>query len=276
VSGATETSKVTSKDGTAIAYERQGSGPAVMLVAGGLDDGLENGPLAAALASDFTAYNYNRRGRGNSGSTLPYALEREIEDIDALIAVAGGSAHVYGVSSGGALALEAASAGLAIDRVAVYEVPWNMAVDWPQRWGDYVAALEGALAEDRRGDAVELFLRMAGSSDEEVARVRSSPYWAGMTALAHTLAYDAACLGNGQPPVDRLAKITQTTLVATGAAHPDGSPEWVQALDAAADAIAARIARAERRVLEGQSHVVEPATFAPVLARFFAEGASTL
>jgi pimeloyl-ACP methyl ester carboxylesterase len=263
-------SAVTSKDGTAIAYEREGRGPAVVLVTGGLDDGSENAPLAAALASDFTVFNYSRRGRGQSGDTAPYALEREIEDIAALIAAAGGSAHVYGVSSGGALALEAAAAGLAVESLAVYEVPWNMADDWPRRWSAYVAGLEEALAEGRRGDAVELFLRVAGSSDEEVAGIRSSPYWAGMEELAHTLAYDATCLGSGRPPSDRLAKIAAPTLVATGAAHPPGSPEWVQALDAAADATAASIPRAERRVLGGQSHVVDATTFAPTLARFLA------
>jgi pimeloyl-ACP methyl ester carboxylesterase len=100
--------------------------------------------------------------------------------------------------------------------------------------------------------------------------VRASPYWAGMEALAHTLAYDAECLGDGRPPADRLARITQPTLVATGAGHPAGSPEWVRALDAAADMIAASIPRATRRVLAGQGHVVEPESFAPVLAGFFA------
>ncbi|MBA3261327.1 MAG: alpha/beta fold hydrolase [Thermoleophilaceae bacterium] len=133
-----EISRVISKDGTSIAYERVGKGPAVILVTGGLDDGSENAPLATELAESFTAYNYNRRGRGESGDTLPYALDREIEDIEARVAEAGGSAHLYGVSSGGALALEAAAAGVAIDKLAVYEVPYNMADDWPQRWGEYV------------------------------------------------------------------------------------------------------------------------------------------
>jgi pimeloyl-ACP methyl ester carboxylesterase len=263
---------VTSKDGTPIAYERMGSGPAVILVTGGLDDGSENTPLAAELAEHFTAYNYSRRGRGNSGDTLPYAVQREIEDIGALVAEAGGSAHLYGVSSGGALALEAAAAGIAIDKLAVYEVPYNMAGDWRQRWRDYVAQLGAALAEDRRGDALGLFMWLAGSSDEDVAAVRSSPYWPGMEAVAHTLAYDAACLGDGRPPAARLANITQPTLVATGGPHPPGAASWVLALDQAADAIAASIPHAERRTIEGQSHVVDPKALAPVLARFFTSG----
>jgi len=123
-------SRVTSKDGTSIAYDRHGSGPAVILVGGGLVDPAtgragrsENAPLARELAEHFTVYNYDRRGRGDSGDTLPYALEREIEDLEALITEAGGSAHLYGVSSGGALVLEAAAAGIAADRLAMYEVP---------------------------------------------------------------------------------------------------------------------------------------------------------
>ena len=105
--------RVTSNDGTTIAYDRKGSGPAVVLVGGALDDGAENASLVPALAEHFTVYNYARRGRGASGFTEPYAVEREIEDLDALIAEAGGSAHLFGASSGGALALEAAAAGSA-------------------------------------------------------------------------------------------------------------------------------------------------------------------
>jgi pimeloyl-ACP methyl ester carboxylesterase len=262
---------VTSRDGTAIAFERRGDGPAVILVGGGFDDGAENAPLAAALAGEFTVYNYSRRGRGKSGDTQPYALAREIEDVAALIALAGGSAHVHGVSSGGALVLEAAAAGVAFDHIAVYEIPWNMADDWPRRWGDYVARLHAALARQSRGEAVELFLRVAGSADDGIASLQRSPYWAGMRELAHTLAYDAACLGDGRPPAERLARITRPTLVATGADHAPASPEWVRALDAAADEVAARIPRARRRRLAGESHVVNAETFAPVLAHFFGE-----
>jgi pimeloyl-ACP methyl ester carboxylesterase len=263
-------SRVTSRDGTSIAYARAGSGPAVILVTGGLDDGSENAPLAAELAERFTAYNYTRRGRGESGDTLPYSLEREIEDIEALVAEAGGSAHLYGVSSGGALVLEAAAAGVAVDRLAVYEVPYNVADDWPRRWREYVERLGSALAEDRRGDALELFMRVADTPDETIAGARSSPYWPGMEAIAHTLAYDAACLGDGQPPAARLAKITQPTLVATGVGgRLPGAAEWARALDDAADAIAASIPQAQRQIVEGQAHVVDPKVLAPVLERFF-------
>jgi pimeloyl-ACP methyl ester carboxylesterase len=213
--------RVTSKDGTSIAYERIGSGPAVILVGGGFVDHSENAPLAAELARQFTVYNYDRRGRGQSGDTLPYAVDREIEDIEALIAEAGGSAHLYGASSGGALALQAAAAEVAVDRLAVYEVPYSMAEEALRRWQEYVEQLGALLAEGRRGDAAELFMRVAGATEEMIAGARSSPVWPGLEALAHTLAYDAACIGNGRPPTARLATITRPTLVATGGASPD-------------------------------------------------------
>jgi hypothetical protein len=157
-----------SKDGTSVAYERMGSGPAVILVTGALDDGAENAPLAAELTEAFTVLNYARRGRGASGDTRPYAVDREIEDLDALIAAAGGSAHVYGASSGGALALEACAAGLAIDKVAVYEVPYFTGDEALQRWQEYVSQLETVLADGRPGDALELFHRLSGFSHERI------------------------------------------------------------------------------------------------------------
>jgi pimeloyl-ACP methyl ester carboxylesterase len=264
--------RVTSKDGTSIAYERVGRGPAVILVGGGAVDRSENAPLAPELAEQFTVYNYDRRGRGESGDTLPYAVEREIEDIDALIAEAGGSAHLYGISSGGALALEAAATRLAIDKVAVYEVPYNVADGWPQRWREYVEELGSLLAAGRRGDAFARFMRLADTPEEVIASARSSPMWPDLEAIAHTLAYDAACLGDGRPPVARLAQISQPTLVATGTTGrmPDAA-SWVKALDPAADAIAASIPRAERRTIEGQGHVVDPKMLAAVLADFFGD-----
>jgi pimeloyl-ACP methyl ester carboxylesterase len=197
-------------------------------------------------------------------------VEREIEDIEALIAEAGGLADLYGVSSGGALALEAAAAGVAVGMLAVYEVPYNMAEDWPRRWQTYVEQLGATLAEDRRGDALELFLRVTGASDDDIAGARSSPFWAGGEALAHTLAYDAACLGDGQPPAARFARITQPTLVATGIGPGEpGAAGWVLALGPGADAIAASIPHAERRVFEGQSHVADPEAVALELDGFF-------
>jgi pimeloyl-ACP methyl ester carboxylesterase len=150
---------VLSSDGTPIAYERSGEGPAVILV-GGLVDRTENMPLAQALAEHFTVYIYDQRGRGHSGDTQPYNVRREIEDLGAVIALAGGSAHVYGASAGGALGLEAAAAGLPIDRLAVYEVSYGI-TDGPEQWRQYISTLEGLIADGRRGDAFALFMRTA-------------------------------------------------------------------------------------------------------------------
>jgi pimeloyl-ACP methyl ester carboxylesterase len=262
--------RVTSKDGTSIAYDRQGIGPAVILVGGAFVDRSENAPLAAELAAWFTVYNYDRRGRGQSGDTLPYAVQREIEDLEALIAEAGGSAHLYGISSGGALVLEAAAAGVAADRLAVYEVPYNMAEDGPRQQREYVETLERLLAEGRRGDAAALFMRVAGATEEMIEGASSSPVWPGLEAIAPTLAYDAACLGDGRPPTARLARITRPTLVATGGASADsfvaGGGDF---FDQAADAIAASVPQAQRVTVEGQTHMVDPKALAPVLERFF-------
>jgi pimeloyl-ACP methyl ester carboxylesterase len=261
---------VTSKDGTAIAYDRTGSGPPVILVGGATVLRGGNAPLAAELSDSFTVFNHDRRGRGDSGDTLPYAVEREIEDIDALIVAAGGSAHLYGISSGGALALEAAAAGVAVERLAVYEVPYDMADDTPRRQRAYVEQLRALLAEGRRGDAAELFMRTVGTPDEMIAGAKASPMWPGLEAIAHTLVYDAACLGTGHPPTERLARITCPTLVAMGGASPDsylgGGDDF---FGQAAEAIAACIPDAECQVIEGQTHMVDPAVLAPVLARFF-------
>lgn len=262
---------VTSRDGTPIAYERAGSRPAVILVGGGLDDGSENAPLVPELAGRFTVLNYARRGRGASGDTPPYSVHREIEDLDALITAAGGSASVFGASSGGALVLEAAAAGLPIDKVAVYEVPYMSDETAVAHWSEYVGRLAAALAENRRADALALFMRLAGSSEDDIAGARDSGFWPALLRLAPTLAYDAACLGDGRPPVARLATIARPVLVATGGV-PDPRMGGLRPgyFDEAADAIAAALPDATRRIVAGQSHVADPEVFAKVLADFFA------
>jgi hypothetical protein len=262
---------VTSKDGTSIAYERSGQGPAVVLVGGALDDGAENAPLAAELSNRFTVYNYARRGRGDSGDTPPYAVQREIEDLEALIAEAGGSAHLYGVSSGGALVLEAAAAGAPVDRLGVYEVPYILDAGgphWYQADGVQAAAL---VADGRRGEALELFMRRVGSPDEVIAQARQSPYWPGLEAIAHTLAYDAACVGDGPPPAERLGTIARPALVATGGPRSDpyASGQPADFFDRAADAIAAAVPGARRQTFTGQGHVADPALVAARLEGFF-------
>ncbi len=261
---------VASKDGTLIAHTRDGAGPPIVLVGGGLDDGTENTPLVPELSRSFTMYNYARRGRGGSGDTPPYSLEREIEDLDAVITVAGGSAHLYGVSSGGGLALEAAAAGLPVGRIAVYEVPYCVAPDTLSRAQDFVAGLGPLLAQDRRGDTIAHFMRFAGASEEDIEQGRNHPMWAASEALAHTLAYDTACMANYDLPTERFATIRQPTLVATGSQpNPVMNALPPDFFERAADAIAACVPQAERHTFAGEGHVADPAAVAPVLRRFF-------
>lgn len=257
---------VTSKDGTPIAYECTGSGAALVLV--GPRD--ETGPLAAELAGGFTVYTYDQRGYGESGDTSPYAVRREIEDLEALVGVAGGRAHLYGASAGGALVLEAAAAGLPADRLAVYEVPYGLA-DGPRQWRAYVEELETLLAAGRRGDVFACFMRIAGSPDEDIAAARRSPAWPALEAIAHTRLYGAYVLGDGRPPSTRLARITQPTLVLTGSVlSPHMARLRPDTFRRAADAIAASIPDAERRTIEGQTHMVDKSALVPVLEEFFA------
>ncbi|WP_173063713.1 alpha/beta fold hydrolase [Phytohabitans houttuyneae] len=255
--------RVVSRDGTPIAYTREGSGPALVLVGGALDDGSENAPLVPALAAHFTVYNYARRGRGGSGDTPPYAVEREVEDLAALAAEAGEPVHLYGVSSGGMFALEAAAAGVPVARLALYEVPYDPSPDAGGRYDEYRERLAEALAAGRRDGALELFMRLAGSSDTEIEGARQSPYWAGLEELAPTLAYDAALYG--PPPAARLAAVTRPALVATG-----GGNEF---FEYAADALAGLLPDAVRATFARQGHVADPSVVAPALRRFLlAEG----
>ena len=197
---------VTSADGTSIAYEQAGAGPAVILVDGALCFRAFGpmGALAALLAPHCTVITYDRRGRGESGDTPPYAIAREVEDIAALIGAAGGAAGVYGISSGAFLALNAARdlAGT-ITRVALYEPPASLDAERIRRFTEYRAQLDALLAAGRRGDAVTLFMRLVGAGlagDEGAApqdagaRLRQTPVWPIFESVAPTLAYDAATM----------------------------------------------------------------------------------
>ncbi|WP_203417357.1 alpha/beta fold hydrolase [Jiangella ureilytica] len=207
---------VTSADGTTIGYDRlSDDGPALVLVGGGLDDGAENVSLGEHLAAaGFAVVNYRRRGRGDSGDTEPYAVEREVEDLAAVIdaTAAGGRPHLFGASSGAALALEAAAAGLPAERIAVHEVPYLLGDEMTAAWRHYVADLDAALGRGDRDEALRRFMRLAGSSEEDIAGAEAAPVWPALRELAPTLRYDAACLGDGPPPADRLAKVAQPVL----------------------------------------------------------------
>ncbi|MBQ0996037.1 alpha/beta fold hydrolase [Streptomyces sp. RK62] len=256
--------KTISADGTSLAYASRGEGPPVILVSGAMSTGDTVAPLAEALADRFTAVVYDRRGRGASGDTQPYAVEREVEDLAALIGAVGGEAALYGVSSGGALALRAAASGLPVRRIAVYEVPFAVYEGGAEERAEYTERLTSALEQDRRGDAVELFLRLTGLGEGLIQGARQSPMWPGMESIAPSLAYDDAVMGDGLVPEARLASITAPVLSLAGGA----SPEWMRE---AARIVADTAPRGTYRVLERQSHMVEPEVLAPVLTEFFGQ-----
>lgn len=263
---------VTSADGTSIGYDiLSDEGPTVVLVGGGLDDGSENLPLGEHLTAQFTVVNYRRRGRGDSGDSQPYSVAREIEDLAAVIEAAGERAHLFGASSGGALALQATAAGLPVDRVAVHEVPYQVGDEMLTTWRDYTRDLTAALDADDRDQALRLFMRLAGSSDDDIAGAEASPFWPGLRALAPTLRYDAACLGDGAPPADQLGAVAQPVLLTTGATiDPRSAGLSIDYFGAAADATAAHLPDARRTTLEVAGHVADPALLGPVLTTFYA------
>lgn len=254
--------KAVSRDGTAIAFERFGDGPPLVLVNGANCTRGTDVPLATGLAADHTVYVYDRRGRGDSGDTAPYAVDREMEDLAAVIEVAGGTAGVYGISSGGALVLQAAASGLPISRVAVYEVPYSTDPAERTAADEYSAELGRRLAGDDRGGAAELFLSRVGMPPEAIAGMRQAPFWKDLESIAPTLAYDDAVMAGGQVPTDRLAQISVPVLVVCGGA----GPEWFRDTGRA---VAAALPHGRYETLDGQDHRVDPAALAPVLARFF-------
>ncbi|MFU8873917.1 alpha/beta fold hydrolase [Micromonospora sp. SL4-19] len=249
---------VRSADGTTIAYETAGEGPPIILVGGAFNDRSTTRPLATALASDFTVYGYDRRGRGDSGDAAPYAVQREIEDVAALIDRAGGTAYLYGLSSGAILAAFAAAEGLPVRGLALFEPPFQA-----EPHGGAKPGLAGRLTElvsaGRRGDAVALFLTDAvGVPAGAVAGMRDMPEWAWMEGLAHTLAYDSTVTGDGALPAARLATIAVPTVVADST----GSPDWLRE---AAAATAGAIPHATHLSLAGGFHEVPPEVLAPAL-----------
>jgi Alpha/beta hydrolase family len=259
--GAAAVSTLSSRDGTTIAFDRAGSGPALILVGGGPTDRSANADLAELLAERFTVVNYDRRGRGDSGDTPPYEVDREFEDLQAVIDEAGGSALLYGTSIGGIIGLEAAARGLPITRLAVWEPPYSLDGARPPLPADYQAQLAALLAEGRHGDMVELFLTKAALVPAEVvAAMRAAPFWPGLEANAPGLVRDAAIIGDASIPAERLALVRAPTLVIDG-----GTAPWVSG---AADQVAAAVPDARRRTLDGQPHNVDAAAIAPALTEF--------
>lgn len=257
--------KIKSKDGTTIAFDQLGEGPPIVLVAGAACDRGVNTATATALASRFTVLNYDRRGRGDSDDTLPYAVDREVEDLAALLDAAGGSASVLGFSSGAALAATAAARGLPIAHLVMWEPPFTTDPDGPRRARGYADRLAGLLAAGRRGDALAHFMTYVGMPEEAIAGARRSPYWQAGLRLAPTLAHDAAILGDTTVPVASYRGISAPTLVLSGSE----SPEFLRQ---AARQVAEAIPGARHDVLAGQDHNVAADRIAPVVAGFAGSG----
>jgi pimeloyl-ACP methyl ester carboxylesterase len=264
----TRVNTLESKDRTTIGFEEQGDGPALILVDGALSTRSSGSKpeLAKLLAQHFTVFSYDRRGRGDSGDTRPYAVEREIEDIDALIDEAGGSAFLYGHSSGACLALDATvKLGGKVKKLAVYEAPYNDDPAAQKAWDEYLKNLAEALASDRRGDAVALFMAYVGMPAAQIAGMRHAPFWAGLEAIAPTLAYDhTAIMGkDASIPTERAARVRVPTLVMNGG---NGAPFMLET----AKTLSKAIPVAKLSTLDGQTHDVHPEALAPVLVEFFA------
>ena len=258
--------KVRSADGTTIAYDHIGNGPAVILVDGALGSRADGFmvPLATLLSPHFTVITYDRRGRGESTDTQPFALEREIEDIEALINEVGGEAFLYGISSGAALALEATiKLGHKVKKLALYEAPYDSDAARQQAFRDYRKQLVEVLAEGRRGDALGLFMMFVGMPPDHLEGARKMPMWPMWEAVAHTLPYDAAALGeDGSVPIEKAGRVTVPTLVMDGSAS-------FPFMNTTAVALAKALPNGEHRTLEGQTHEVEAEALAPVLVEFF-------
>ncbi|MGW4201430.1 alpha/beta fold hydrolase [Streptomyces sp. NPDC004726] len=254
--------KVQSGDGTVIAYERRGEGPSVVLVSGALSTAATESALASLLASRFSVFTYDRRGRGGSGDAAPYAVEREIEDLAAVIEEAGGSARVHGMSSGGVLALRAAAAGLPIDRLSLYEPPFDPTARPGGAPREFVVRTREHVAAGEPGAALALFLAEVGVPAEVMEQMRHSPVWADLESVAHTLPYDYEVMGDGSIPVCLLHEVAVRAMVVDGGASPQGMRE-------AARSAASALPRGCHRTLTGQTHEVAPHVLAPVLEEFF-------
>jgi pimeloyl-ACP methyl ester carboxylesterase len=259
---------VRSADGTTIAFTKAGRGRPLILVDGALCS-RSFGPmpkLAGQLTPHFTVYTYDRRGRGGSGDTRPYAPDRVIEDIEALAALAGEPVYLHGTSSGAALALEAAKRIPAVSKLAVYEPPFIVDGSRPPMPDDFLPRLTGLIAGDRRGEAVKMFMRLVGTPAIFTAVMPLTPIWGKLKAVAPTLVYDITIMRDhqrGRPfaPAE-WAQVKVPVLVAAGGKSPDWMANGTRAL---ADALP----DASYRTLAGQNHMVKPHAIAPVLTGFF-------
>jgi pimeloyl-ACP methyl ester carboxylesterase len=253
---------VQSKDGTTIAYERVGSGPNLIMVAGalGAKDMSFTRRFVATLSKHFTLINYDRRGRGDSTDTKPFSVEREIEDIQALIQ-ANGPSHVFGMSSGAALVLEAAASGVPMLSAIPFEPPYMVGEHRKPAHAEYEPTVKRLIAQGKRDDALKLFMRTVGVPGPMLAVMRILPMWKKLRSTADTLPYDAAAMNGFEPPAKRLGAIHVPTLLVYG----DKTPK---ALQDGTTAVSKLVPGAELRSLPKQSHNLKPEAIAPVLVEF--------
>lgn len=249
-----------SRDGTRIAFDRVGKGPALVIVGGALSQRDGGQALAGKLADRFSVYTYDRRGRGDSGDTQPYAVDRELEDLEAIIERAGSKAHVYGVSSGAALALQGAAklGPEKVAKLALYEPPYGQ----DQRsFNEQKARTTQLVQTGKPGDAATYFLSAIGLPPQALDDLKRSPKWEGMRKIDFTLVYDYAVLGSGAVP-GTIDQITIPTLVMVG----EKSLDFMRPT---ADRIAELMPNAQRKVVQGQAHQAAPEAVAPLLVEFF-------
>jgi len=258
--------KITSADGTEIAYEQSGEGPALILVGGALTDRVAQKPLAEALADRLSIINFDRRGRGDSGDKGPIDSEREIEDIAALIETAGGAASVYGHSSGASLALRVGAAGLGIERLILHEPPFapDGATEQMEGAKAYAEVLGAIVAEGRPADAVDAFMSATGTPDEIQEQLRRDPTWDRYVSMGGSLAWDSAAMGDADGsviPHDLVAKVPAPTLVLEGT---ETFPFMIEVGRTLVD----ELPDGTLTMLDGQHHEPAPETFASVVADF--------
>ncbi|MFJ4286378.1 alpha/beta fold hydrolase [Paenarthrobacter nicotinovorans] len=246
----------TSLDGTTLAIDTTGTGPALIIAAGAFCDRQSKKGLAALLADRFTVHEYDRRGRGDSGPLGENSVQREIEDLAAVVARIDEEPFIFGDSSGGALAIAAAAAGVGFRKIAVYEPPFT-----PGPSNDVAEQLSSLVTEGDNSGAVELFLGLMGTPEQAIRGMRQGPYWGHLEALAHTLPIDVRLCNNGKVPEEQLARIQAPLLAIAG-----GNSPWAPDVMAA---VADHAPRGESRVLAGHGHAVPDEILSEVLSAYF-------
>jgi pimeloyl-ACP methyl ester carboxylesterase len=246
----------TSLDGTTLAIDITGTGPALIIAAGAFCDRQSKKGLAALLADRFTVYEYDRRGRGDSGPLGEISVQREIEDLAAVVARIGEEPFIFGDSSGGALAIAAAADGVQFRKIAVYEPPFT-----PGPSADVAEQLSALVTEGDNSGAVELFLGLMGTPEQAIQGMKQGPYWGHLEALAHTLPIDVRLCNDGKVPEEQLARIKTHLLAIAG-----GNSPWAADVMAA---VADHAPRGQSRVLAGHGHAVPDEILSEVLSDYF-------